>query len=495
MFSMGFDDLLLLSPALILFSSGLLIFLGIFLKQDRYKKLYTSLVSFSGLVLALFMNSMLKVRETRFVLNEELIFDDLTFWGGNFILLAGFFSLLLFIEQRKKTNRFFVEMVFLIINSIAFLWLLVSSNDLFMSLAFLQLASILCLLVSGVSSAADSIETTDILESILKNFLSHTTSLAFSLLGVVFIYGSLGTVQINLLNKVAGEIIFSNRFFLMGVLFFLVGLFARLGIFPFQYWKPDSQEGVDTWSSLFSEVVLKSSIYLFCTRLFLNLGIGQSASITSVLQWLAVFTIALGHLLFARQKSFRRSISYLSIAQSGVLLMCLVTIAVAAESSSALIAGLICLSAYTLYQFGLHTACFILEKQKQREVYVQDLEGLSSYNLKVSVGLALLFLGLAGLVPTFGFWVKFHALKASLGEGLLWLSVFAGLSLMLGSYQLLQWVLRLFMSSPFEEVKEEKRIPVYAGTLFFLVCILILFLGFKPDLIYGPIAQVAGSYF
>jgi NADH-quinone oxidoreductase subunit N len=76
------------------------------------------------------------------------------------------------------------------------------------------------------------------LEAGVKYLILGALSSAFLVFGIALVWGTTGKLNFNELAAVAAQFE-TNKIFLIGVLFVLVGLGFKIAAFPFQIWVPD----------------------------------------------------------------------------------------------------------------------------------------------------------------------------------------------------------------------------------------------------------------
>jgi multicomponent Na+:H+ antiporter subunit D len=243
------------------------------------------------------------------------------------------------------------------------------------------------------------------IEGTFKYVTLNLISSAFFLVGIGFLYGMTGTLN---MADVAVKLTFYENQGLITVvaMLFLIAFGIKAAVFPLFFWLPASYHTppiavTAIFAGLLSKVGVYSLIRIF--TLIFNNSIGYTHTLLMVI---AGFTMLVGVLGAASQYEMRRLLSLHIISQIGYMVMGL------AIYTPLAIAGAIL---HILHNMIVKTNLFMVSG------VINKLRG--SYNLKVLGGinntyplLGTLFmlpaLSLAGLPPLSGFWSKLMLIKA-----------------------------------------------------------------------------------
>lgn len=163
-------------------------------------------------------------------------------------------------------------------------------------------------------------------EAGVKYFLLGSFASALLLLGIVFLYGATGELE---LSKFKDSLVQGNgdiQLLILGIWFVLVGLAFKLGIAPFHMWAPDAYEGAATPVTTLMSITVKSAIVAVFIRVF-TYALGDTATASGSSGWpsamagLAAFTMIVGNLAAITQQSVKRMLAYSSISHAGTLLL------------------------------------------------------------------------------------------------------------------------------------------------------------------------------
>lgn len=243
------------------------------------------------------------------------------------------------------------------------------------------------------------------IEGTFKYVTLNLVSSALFLVGVGFLYGMTGTLNMaDLSVKLA---LYENQGLITVVaMFFLIAFGIKAAVFPLFFWLPASYHTPPiAVTAIFAGLLSKVGVYSLI-RVFTLLFIGNIGFTHTILLIIAGLTMVVGVLGAAAQYEMRRLLSLHIISQIGYMIMGL------AIYTPLAIAGAILHMAHNMI---VKTNLFLVAG------VVNKLRG--SYQLKVLGGisnayplLGTLFmipaLSLAGLPPLSGFWSKLLLIKA-----------------------------------------------------------------------------------
>jgi NADH-quinone oxidoreductase subunit N len=331
--------------------------------------------------------------------------DGLAIFFKRFFLLAAALVLVMTVEVSDRVATGISEYYSLIVFALAGMLFAASAND--FSLLFVSIELITVTFYVLTSFTRGKVVS---LEAGVKYLILGALASAFMVYGIALVWGTTGKFNFNELALVAGKFV-SNKLFLFGVLFVLVGLGFKIAAFPFQIWTPDVYQGAPTPTTAFLAIGSKAAgIVLLLRFLF--------AAIPDVtLHWhkllivISAVTILYGNLGALPQRNLKRLLGYSSIAHAGYLLL-----GVAALTSAGQSAVLYYLSGYLFTTL----AAFAVIALVMRHLVNEDISGLAGLNQRsplLAATLTLAMVSLAGIPPLAGFFGKFLLLKAVIERG------------------------------------------------------------------------------
>ena len=195
----------------------------------------------------------------------------------------------------------FTMLLAVTVNDLGFIWIAVEATT-----------------VSSALLVALERERTSI-EAAWRYTLIVSAGLVASLLSVVFVYFSQGTLVIStLLTKpVANDLLMA-----VAVGFALVGYGTKAGIAPMHAWLPDAHsEAPSPVSAMFSGILLPTSIYALVRTFSLLQGSAVFDAMRNLLIGFGIFTALLAAVIIGNQRNYKRMLAYSSMENMGIILV------------------------------------------------------------------------------------------------------------------------------------------------------------------------------
>lgn len=368
----------------------------------------------------------------RMVLDPFAVFGKLLiiftgiFWGG--------FRFRFCQEPLVRLGFTFFEYKVLFLLSLLGGCLLLSSADLLCAYLSMELQVIPLYVAIALQK-----ENSTSAEASFKYFVFGTLGSFLFLYGVGLLYGYGATTHLHLLmehTETGMGSSLTTSWLQGGLLFILVGLLLKLGVFPFHMWAPDTYEGTASVQLPFIALLPKIPIFFFLIRLCISFSEGI-VDWSTILSWTGVTSILTGSLFALRQDNIKRLLAYGSMSHMGYVLIGIAVGTV--ESFAVSIAHLI---AYVLSFIGFLMIMLVLKRGDREIETISDLEGLFQGHPIFSLTLGAIIFSLVGLPPFFGFWTKFHLIMNAAHAGL-YLQVGG---MLIGSLLALGYYLRILKS-------------------------------------------------
>lgn len=281
-------------------------------------------------------------------------------------------------------------------------------------------------------------------EAGLKYFLTGAFASAFTLYGIVLLFGASGGTRIAGLAQagLAGKPTVT-----FGVLLLLVGFGFKMSLAPFHEWAPDVYQGMPTPAVLYLSIAPKGASVLVLFRVLAALfQTGLPSRLQAGVAALAVLSMTLGNVVALAQRDAKRLLAYSGIAHMGY-----VTIALAVFGQEALAAAIVYFFAYLVSNAGAFAAVSALYKDENKPHPVALLAGEGRRARFASAVFALCLFSLAGIPATAGFVGKFFVFKAAVEKGMYALAVIGVLNTLVSLGYYLKVVYILYMRDPIEE--------------------------------------------
>jgi len=331
--------------------------------------------------------------------------DALAVFFKRFSLLAGAFVLVLAVEFSDRIAAGVSEYYSLIIFALAGMLFAASANDFTLLFVSIELITITFYVLTSFQRGKVAS-----LEAGVKYLILGALSSAFMVYGIALVWGTTGKFNFTELAAVAGQFA-TNKIFLFGVLFILVGLGFKIAAFPFQMWTPDVYQGAPTPTTAFLAVGSKAAGFVLLLRFLFTAIPDVALHWHKLLILISGITILYGNLCAIPQRNLKRLLGYSSIAHAGYLLL-----GVAALTSAGQAAVLYYLSGYLFTVLAAFMVIALVLRKLDSED-ISGLAGLSQRSPLLAATLTLALVSLAGIPPLAGFFGKFLLLKAVIEQG------------------------------------------------------------------------------
>src|SRR3989475_9048117 len=339
-------------------------------------------------------------------------------FSGFFHLLVGLVAFLVILASAPYLERERLapaEFYALVLFATAGMGVLASAQELLTAFIGLEMSSISSYVLAGYRR-----ESLKAGESAMKYFLLGSFATAFFLYGIALVYGATGTTRLSQMSAAdPGGILLR-----LGLALILIGLGFKVAAAPFQVWTPDVYEGAPTPVTALFSAGPKAAAFALMLRIFATVP-----AATHFWFWafwiLAVLTMFAGNLGALVQTNVKRLLAYSSIAHAGYILVAFAAVTSMAkggrsEAAAAYAAVLFYLLGYALVKLGAFTIVSQLGGTGEKNLSLDDYDGLSQRQPVVAAMLSIYLLSLLGLPVTAGFFGKFYIFKAAVKSHLPW---------------------------------------------------------------------------
>jgi NADH-quinone oxidoreductase subunit N len=344
--------------------------------------------------------------------------------------LAAIFTIIFsreyFSQQQEKIGEFYLLVIFATIGMI----LMASAADLILLFIGLELMSI-CLYVLAGFFRKNILSN----EASLKYFLLGAFSTGFLLYGIALIYGATGSTNIEDISSKVPSLL-ASPFFLFGSGLLLIGLAFKVGAVPFHMWVPDVYQGSPTTISGFMSTGAKAAAFAAFVIIFINF---PSTEIKLILAILSAASMIVGNIIAISQSNVKRMLAYSSIAHAGYML-----IGLAAGNQYGRDGILFYLLSYMLMNIGAFGIFSMIEKDEEKNLNLDDYEGLGNRKPALAAILSVLMFSLAGIPPFAGFFGKYYIFIAAVNSNLTWLAILGVLTSIVSVYFYLRLVVIMY---------------------------------------------------
>lgn len=374
---------------------------------------------------------------------------------------------------RRVLGRDFHALVLLAVFGMG---VLVAAHDLITLLLGLEIMSIAAYSLTGIFRWHEAS-----VEGALKYFLMGAFATAFFCMGIAFMLGSLGSIDLSVIAERAPEVVLHDGkvFFLFGVALLVIGFGFKVAAVPFHAWAPDAYEGAPTPVANFMATGIKAAAFIALYRVAVCVG-GSGIVWHHVIWAISFSTMLFANLAAIRQTNLKRLLAYSSIAHAGYILVAFASIS--AESEAVLGALVVYLVAYVVMTAGAFAAVAALDLSPGESVDIAGLVGLGRRRPVFAAVLSLFMLSLAGFPPTLGFFGKYYLFLAAVKNGDVMLVVVAVLASVVSVYYYLRPVVAMY----FRETAKERVLviaPAVVAILALMAMAVVTFGVFPQDLV------------
>jgi NADH-quinone oxidoreductase subunit N len=361
-----------------------------------------------------------------------------TFFRG-LVLVVGFLCILASFSYLAREGAQSGEYYALILFSLVGQCVLSTTTDLIMLFIGLEISSIATYVLAGF--LRDDRRNN---ESALKYFLLGSFATGFLLYGISWIYGLLGSTNLEEIRQALERSPHSSSTLIglaMALLF--VGFGFKVSIAPFQVWAPDVYQGAAAPVSAFMSAGPKAAAFAVFFRVFMTSFRPMTDRWIPLVWGCAILTMIIGNFAALLQNNVKRILGYSSIAHAGYILVALTT-----ASQVGMAAAMFYLASYALMNIGAFVVISHVASRHERYVKLDDLAGLGRREPVIAALLSIFVFSLIGVPLTGGFFGKFYVFQAALNSHLVWLTVIGLLNSAIAAYYYLKIIVAIYMREP-----------------------------------------------
>jgi len=306
-------------------------------------------------------------------------------------------------------------------------------------------------------------------------FLLGGLSSCFILLGTSLLYVNSGTTNLDglyVINSISDinnlNYWYQPYYINFSLLIFSIGFLFKVSAAPFHFWSPDVYDAIPTIVTTFVAIIAKISIFIFLLELvyytsnnfYLSYNI-QNINWTYGLLISSLFSLIIGTIVGLTQFRIKRLFAYSTISHVGFILLALSISSI--ESTQAFIFYLIQYSISNLNAFlilitiGFSFYFYVNENKEHEELLdknnspvqlINQLKGYFFINPVLALSLSITIFSFMGIPPLIGFFGKQMVLSAALDKGLIFLSIVAILTSVIGGVYYLNIIKEMFFYYP-----------------------------------------------
>jgi len=382
---------------------------------------------------------------------KDLVFNKFVYYNTKIINKMG---------EHLKIIEYPLILLFIITGAI----FLMSTNDLISIFLAIELQSYGLYILSTIYRNSELSTTGG-----LMYFLLGGLSSCFILLGTALLYANSGSTSLDGLYIITSisdvnftDLWYKPYYINLSLVLFTIGFLFKVSAAPFHFWSPDVYDAIPTIVTTFVAIIAKISIFILLLQLvyYTNNNFSEM-NWTFILLMSSLFSLIIGTVVGLTQFRIKRLLAYSTISHVGFLLLALGISSV--ESTQAFIFYLTQYIISNLNVFmiliaiGFSLYCYTSENKEHEELVdktnspiqlVSQLKGYFYINPVLAISLAITIFSFAGIPPLAGFFGKQMVLSAALDKGLIFLSLVAILTSVIGAIYYLSIIKEMFFSLP-----------------------------------------------
>jgi len=410
------------------------------------------------------------------------------------VTVIAIFCLILAQEALKIQKINFPEFHTIFLLALLSLLVIVDANDLLIFFLAMETQTICFYVLTAVNKNNFSS-----VKGGLDYFVAGTWMSAFFLLGVGFLYGCLGTINLADINAL---LVFSldtfsstaKTFIIVGIFLVTATLLFKIAAAPFHYWMPDVYDGAPLAATLIFSVLPKYSLFLFFIKWVSSLG-GLCADVSQVLLLVGILSTIKGTLYALSQVRAKKLLIYSSIVQVGFLVSGL-----AVSNSQGFTSVIFFLLLYVITSllvwghfitiYRCHHELRYVESKLVTPIYISKFSDTITNNSLWILSFSFIFFSVGGIPPFAGFISKLLILDSLVSKG----AILAAIVILFISSLSLFYYVRVLKTAAFEPVRyplpgsdvyeytiEFNHSFKLVFTVFFVLLFLLVFFFFFPN--------------
>jgi len=388
---------------------------------------------------------------------DGLVVDRFTLFLTATICAFALFTVLLgsLLSERIRTHLGEYH-AFLLLATLAAV-LLVSTREMISMWVAVELLSVSLVLLTGTVKTDRRGG-----EAALKQLVAGIVSSVVLLYGLALLYGVGGSTD---LIAVAHTAVTPNAALDLAMALTLLGLLGKVGVVPFQRLLPDVFQGAPAPVLGFAGSVAVTAVLGLVLRVAVTAFPAVQSSWTALVALVAALSMVYGSLFALGQRSVRRLLGHLLLAQLGVVLMGVLGWQ---QKNGGLAAVLFSLATGGIAVIAAAAVVTLVEASGTPDS-VEGYHGLSRRSAGAAAALSVAVLSLAGVPPLVGFVGRLLSMESAVLAGYAWLLVVALASSVVGAVAALRLVRAVFTAAhdddalPLEEPATARLVLTVCG--------------------------------
>ena len=282
-----------------------------------------------------------------------------------------------------------------------------ASNDLVSLFLGLELISIPTYVLLGIVKGDNAGA-----EATIKYFLLSAFASSFFLLGLSYLYGFVGSTNLQVIQSNFSG---AGRLTSFALVLVMCGLAFRVTAVPFHFYAPDVFDGTSLTMAGIMSYLPKVAGFVALIRV---MGTGLNSQtieiVVPVLFVCSALTMLVGNFFASAQNNLRRLLAYSSVAHTGYLMLAMTALLRENAEPNVLYSYL---AAYAAMTLGFFACLGEIEAAGGKTQLIGDLSGMFYRRPAASLGMTVCLISMIGLPLTAGFWAKFLVFMGTIAAG------------------------------------------------------------------------------
>ncbi|HMA99942.1 MAG TPA: proton-conducting transporter membrane subunit [Spirochaetota bacterium] len=313
------------------------------------------------------------------------------------------------------------------------------------------------------------------IEAAVKYLIQGALGSSLILLGIGFLYGKYGTLNMAHIAASINTITAASDFIPLVLL--ITGFGIEAAIFPLNAWLPDAHSSApSTISAILSAIAIEVGLYAVLRIIFTLFG---ASSMLLFFTFLGLTTLLIGEMCAFTQTNIKRMLAYSSIGQIGLILF-----AFAMGTAHSITGGFFQLLSHTLGKALLFLSAGYMI-YRSGSMHISSLQGQAQKMPYTAFAFTIGAFSLVGLPPFIGFPGKFMIIKAAMFKYEMLFTILAILVLtatIIEGVYFFKVVQALYFKGD-DTATPKQRAPLIVLIPLFLFVLLIIGIGIYPKYI------------
>jgi len=333
-----------------------------------------------------------------YLFNNQIVINNGIICLKIIILIILILLLLTMYENIKMEKILCLETPIIILISVLGMFIIISSNDLFILGLGLELQTMPYFILSCLNRSSNLS-----VEAGLKYFIYACFCSSISFFGISLIYGALGTTNFLEIKIILNTYKIMNfNIIYISLLLILFGLLFKLGLVPFHFWIADIYEGCPNIITYFFAVISKFTIIFIIFKIYYNVFISFINWFNLIFLIIGMLSILIGSILALYQIKFKRLLAYSAVVHMGNIFLLF-----SIGTNEGIEYAFNYLFIYMLISINIFSIFLSIYKIDGSSIQnIVDFTVIIKTNKHLSIAFIISILSLGGIPPFAGFFAK-----------------------------------------------------------------------------------------